>query len=118
MTTAEQVLDFMMDLAVVAVWVLALARLTRLLTADRITDFLREAAWKASKGNPDGMVWYLSNCAWCMSLWIGLVSAPLMLHTIGLSMWWFPVFALMGSWFAGVSAENFEGDEDIQIEEE
>ena len=118
MTTAERVLDFAMDAAVVGVWVLAVARLTRLLTADRITDFLREAAWKISKGNRDGMVWYLSNCAWCMSLWVGLATAPLMLHTIGLSMWWTPMFALAASWFAGVSAENFEGDDEIEIEEE
>lgn len=119
MTTAEQVLDFMMDIAVVLVWLLALARLTRLLVTDRITDFLRAAAWKVSKGNEDGMIWYLSTCPWCVSLWLGLASAPLMLHTIGLSMWWFLVFALVGSWFTGVSAENFEGrGDDIEIEEE
>lgn len=118
MDTAAEFLDLLGDIAIVIVWLVAVARLTRLLVTDRITDFLRAAAWKISKGNEDGMAWYLSTCPWCMSIWIGLATAPLMLWTIGVSMWWFPVFALVASWFAGVSAANFEGDsDDIEIEE-
>lgn len=118
MNPALEFLDLLMDGATGAVWALALARLTRLLTVDRITDFLRELAWDPAKGE-DGMLWYLSRCAWCMSLWLGLLSAPGLLYLIGLSMWWTPVFALMGSWVVGVSAENFEGDgDDIEIIED
>jgi hypothetical protein len=117
MNTAADYLDLLMDAATVAVWMIALARLTRLLTVDRITDFLREWAWKISKSE-DGLVFYLSTCPWCVSLWLGLITAPFLMMTIDLSMWWTPIFALVGSWFVGVSAENFEGGHDeIEIVE-
>lgn len=119
MNTAADFLDLLGDAAVVLVWMIALARLTRLLTVDRITDFLRAWAWKAGGETEDSAVWYFSTCPWCVSLWLALGSAPLLLLTIGLSMWWFPVFGLLGSWFVGVSAVNFEGEhDDIEIIED
>src|SRR5687767_5361318 len=118
MNTAADFLDLLGDAAVVAVWMIALARLTRLLTVDRITDFLRSWAWNPKTGE-DGMLFYLSTCPWCVSLWLGLITAPILLFTIDLTAWWTPVFALMGSWFVGVSAENFEGGHDeIEIIED
>lgn len=115
MTTAADYLNFLGDAAAFAIWMIALARLTRLLTVDRITDFLRAWAWNPKTGE-DGMLWYLSRCAWCMSLWLGLITAPFLLLTIDRSLWLIPIFALVASWFAGVSAENFEGDgDDIEI---
>ncbi len=40
-------------------------RLTRLVTADRITQRIRE--WAVAKGE---MLEYLATCDWCLSIWI------------------------------------------------
>jgi hypothetical protein len=52
------------------IWLLATVatyRLTRLLTADKITESLRIAVIRRSQ-------WfgYLFTCDWCMSIWIGM----------------------------------------------
>lgn len=118
MNPADSYLNLLTDTLLTALWIAALARLTRLLTVDRITDFLREAAARISKGNPYGLAFYLSTCAWCMSLWLGLITAPLFLWLIGQTMWLTPLFAFAASWFAGISANLLEGgdDDDIEIE--
>lgn len=58
---------------------LAVARLARLITIDRISMPLRVRiqAWNGDMG------WwtYLTNCPYCMSVWIGMAVAPLY--------WWF-----------------------------
>ena len=51
-----------LTLALVA---LATYRLTRLVTADRITDRLRD--WCQGRGD---FLAYLSTCDWCLSVWI------------------------------------------------
>ena len=51
-----------LTLALVA---LATYRLTRLVTADRITDRLRD--WCQGRGE---MLAYLSGCDWCLSIWV------------------------------------------------
>ena len=71
---------------------MATARLTRLLTADRITEPARtaaqerlEAAWAARTGtilDPQATTYrspaaYVLSCPWCMSIWVaaGIVTA-------------------------------------------
>lgn len=52
---------------------LAVARLTRLLTEDRIV--VRWRQWIVRRYGPDSMVTYWIHCPWCLSLWI---AAPIM----------------------------------------
>lgn len=44
---------------------LATYRLTRLVTADRITQPIRE--WALAKND---MIGYLATCDWCLSIWV------------------------------------------------
>lgn len=121
MNPADSYLDLIGDSLVTALWVLAVARMTRLLTVDRLTEFLRLWAVRISKQNEHGMAVYFSTCPWCVSMWVGLVSAPLLLWLLGQTMWLSPLFALAASWFAGVSANLLEGDDDdieIVVDEE
>ena len=63
------------------------------------------------------MAAYLATCPWCVSMWLGLATAPLLLWGIEVSIWMTPLFAFAASWFAGVSANLLEGDDDdIEIE--
>lgn len=64
----------LIELVVVA---FAVARLTRLVCADKITEPVRNAA---ARRLPDGsLVVYLLFCRWCMSMWVALPLA---------AMWW------------------------------
>ena len=45
MTPADSYVNLVADTLVTALWIIAVARATRLLTADRLTDFLR--VWAA-----------------------------------------------------------------------
>jgi hypothetical protein len=57
----------------VAVVVLAVARVTRLVCTDKLTERLRMAAvLRLSEGS---LLAYLLFCRWCMSVWVGLVAA-------------------------------------------
>jgi hypothetical protein len=108
--------DFAMDLIVLGLWMMALARLTRLLTQDEITDFIR--VWVYRKWGEESTAAYFSTCAWCVGLWLSLATTW---YALMLTQWtWvlYPILALGGSYFAGVSATNLEGDDDMEIEVE
>jgi hypothetical protein len=53
------------DVAWFVVVVLAVYRLTRLVTADRIMDWFR--AWVEARS---GWAAYLVTCDWCLSIWV------------------------------------------------
>ena len=52
---------------------LATARLTRLVTTDRITETPRH--WTLRRLNPEGMAAYLITCDWCVSVYTGSAAA-------------------------------------------
>lgn len=54
---------------------LAVARLTRLLTEDRITVAYRR--WVVNKWGENSMTAYLAHCPWCTSMYIAAVVMPL-----------------------------------------
>jgi hypothetical protein len=56
----------------VALVALSTYRLTRLVTADRITQRLREAI--LARGE---MVGYLATCDWCLSIWLAPIPTSL-----------------------------------------
>lgn len=58
-----------LPLASLALTLLAVARVTRLVNADRITEAPRNALLK--RLDPDGLAAYLVVCPWCVSVYVG-----------------------------------------------
>lgn len=54
---------------------LAVARLTRLLTEDRLT--VRWRQWVIKRWGPESLASYLVHCPWCMSIYISLPVMPI-----------------------------------------
>lgn len=63
-----------MLILVLVVAVLAVARVTRLLVEDQITNSLRK--WVIKKYGEPSMPSYFIHCPWCMSIWIALPVMP------------------------------------------
>lgn len=84
-------------------WALALARLTRLINADEITDPLRLAVMR--KTGPESKWAYFLQCPWCISMWLGFITAALPIGLTGLSWWLLPLVALAGSQVTGLLAQ-------------
>lgn len=61
----------------VLVTVLAIARVTRLLTTDRILDRPRIALMERfmAKAGDDSLAAYLVSCPWCISMYVGMAGA-------------------------------------------
>lgn len=58
----------------VLVAMLAVARLTRLVTDDRITIKMR--LWAVNKWGKESWQSYYIHCAWCVSMWVSLLVMP------------------------------------------
>lgn len=86
-----------MDAITLAVAALATARITRLVTTDRITQAPR--AWILSKLNSDGLPAYLIVCDWCASVYAGAGVAALLWTGPAWTVW--PMYALAFSYVAG-----------------
>ena len=87
---------------------LATARLTRLVTTDRITQAPR--SWLLSKLKDDGLAAYLVVCDWCASVYVGTALAAAG-AAYGAWPWaWTPVVAMSFSYVAGhlASREGME----------
>ena len=63
-----------MSLGVVFLAFGLIARITRLITDDYITGWLR--AWIIGRFGPDSRTAYLVTCPWCMSLWVAGAVVP------------------------------------------
>jgi hypothetical protein len=63
-----------MNIITIVLVALATYRLTRLVTADRITQKLREAV--IARGE---MVGYLATCDWCLSIWVAPIPSGLII---------------------------------------
>lgn len=61
-----------MDLGTLLLLALTTARLTRLVTDDRVTERLRVAL---ARRRPEGMLAYFLYCPWCVSMYAGAVVA-------------------------------------------
>lgn len=92
-----------MDLITLLIGALATARLTRLVTTDRITAGPRSAILRRL---PDGSLWaYLLVCDWCLSMYLGAGVAAA-LWAWDWSVW--PLAALAFSYMAGWLASKEE----------
>lgn len=110
-------------LLILAIYVLACARLTRLLNADTILNPIH--LWVAGrKLDPDrsaseqerwGKLLYWMECPWCVGLWICVAAAYLPVWLIGWPWWMFVPVGLAASHLVGVFAFA-ANDEDIKVE--
>lgn len=107
--------DYAMALLTGGLWVFALARVTRLIVADRLTDFLRIWAYKRSKG-AETYLTYFVQCPWCVSMWLGFATAWIIWLQVDWPWYLYPLVSLTGSYLVGVFAENLEPDDDIEVE--
>ena len=107
--------DYINDLLMTGLWVLALARVTRLTVSDRHTDFLRIWAYKKSKG-AETLLTYFVQCPWCVSMWLAFATLWPIYMLTGTDWRMYPLVALAGSYVVGILAENLESDDDIEVE--
>lgn len=94
-----------MDLITLLVGALATARLTRLVTADRITQAPR--TWLQIRLDPDGLAAYLLTCDWCASVYTGAGVAALLAWGPGWSVWVLTAlaFSYTAGWLAARESE-------------
>ncbi|MFJ1459757.1 hypothetical protein [Nocardia sp. N2S4-5] len=83
-----------MTALILAIWVVAVVRLTRLVTHDSLTQPIRSAL---AGRFPQSKLTYLVHCVWCSSIWTGAASAPVPIYVLGLSWWLLPILALAAS---------------------
>lgn len=60
---------------------LAVTRLTRLLTTDKIMNFYRR--WVINKWGPESNQSILAHCDWCTSIWVSLLVMPVVVLLSG-----------------------------------
>lgn len=91
--------------------VLAIARVTRLVTSDYLTERPRHyLVRKLLRGKQETMSAYLLLCPWCMSVYVGAAGAGAW-YVWGATMWYQAVvLALAASHVTGVLASREAGD--------
>ena len=86
-----------MSVLLVVLAMLSTYRLTRLVTADRITQALR--AWVVSRNRTLG---YLVTCDWCLSIWVAPIPAAAVVLWPDSQAVWAALIALSASAVTGV----------------
>lgn len=86
---------------------LAAARITRLITSDRITQAPR--LWLLARLEPEGLAAYLVHCTWCVSVYTGLGAAAVGAWA-GLWAWWWTIpvglaYSYVAGWLASREGE-------------
>jgi hypothetical protein len=84
------------------VMALAVARLTGLVTEDKITEGLRSRI--LSRFDEDSRLGYLITCPWCVSIYLAAVAAPLVWWHSGNPVVMIPAIALAFAQIAGMAA--------------
>jgi len=88
---------------------LAVARVTRLITRDKISQPLLR--WVVRKYGPEHWFTYLLHCPFCVSVWIGFGGSAFWVLFAGISWWlWLPG-ALAMSYLTAPILLRFEEDE-------
>lgn len=95
------------------IYVLTVARLTRLVNADMILDPLRVRI--ARKRGADSTLSYFLSCPWCVGLWISMLLAIPAVGFLGWPWWTLLPVGLACSHLVGLLAP-LASDEDIDIE--
>lgn len=107
------------DLIILAGWYLAVAEVTYLITAARISDDAR--IWFMHRrwhGGPNSMLADFVNCPWCMSVWISAASTAVPVYMAGRT-WPQAILLAFGAAFCtGVSARLYADDSVIEVTED
>ncbi|MBF6515238.1 hypothetical protein IU421_13205 [Nocardia cyriacigeorgica] len=91
-----------MTVLIFVLWVLAVARATRLITRDKLTEPFR--TWVVTRRGVDSQIAYLVHCSWCSSIWVAFATAPAAVALSGLSWWLLPIVALAASHLTGLGS--------------
>lgn len=91
-----------MDALTLFLTVGATARLTRLITTDKILERPREAL--LDRLNPHGMITYMLGCRWCVSIYVGAAATIYATITAGNVWCMAPMAALTASQATGILA--------------
>jgi hypothetical protein len=91
-----------MDATTLALIIGATARLTRLVTTDKILEAPREAL--LDRLNPHGMITYMLGCRWCVSIYAGAATTIYAILTAGNVWCMAPMAALTASQVTGLLA--------------
>ena len=94
-----------MDLITLLTGALATARITRLVTTDRITQAPR--TWLQLKLDPDGLWAYLVTCDWCASVYAGAGVAAALAWGPTWTVWVLAAlaFSYVAGWLAAKESE-------------
>lgn len=79
-------------LLILALYVLAVSRVTRFVTRDRLTQSAR--TWLVRVCGEKSMITYLFHCPACLSVWVAFAVAPIVIVYAGLGWWLLPFLAL------------------------
>lgn len=97
-----------LDLVPTLVYVLAIARITALITVDTLTESLRDRALTWLDNRPGTLGYYVSTlitCQWCASMWVAGVIVPIVWH-YGTNPWVLGIgLALAASQVTGMLSE-------------
>lgn len=91
------------DPYVLLVLALAVARMTVLMSMDKITQPLRDKV--LAKLGPEHMITFGVNCPWCWSVWIAFPMAAITYATAS-TFWLFILTALAASWVGSYLADR------------
>lgn len=95
-----------MDFVTLAILALATARVTRLITSDRVTASLRAALVR--KAGATSRLTYLIHCDWCVGMYVGTGAAVAWHFLHGNPYFDVPMIALGLSYFTGYMASRME----------
>ncbi len=98
---------------ILGIYVLAVARLTRLVNADIILDPVRVMV--AQRRGQDSTASYFLGCPWCVGLWLSLLLAIPVIAILGWPWWALIPVGLACSHLVGIMAP-LASDEEIDIE--
>lgn len=93
-------MDGLTWIIILVTYVLATARLTRLVNADVLTDSLRIAV--ARKYGADSTASYFLSCPWCVSVWVALILGLGILGCTDASWLWLPLIVPAASHLTGL----------------
>lgn len=99
----------MNELLILALWVLVVARLTRLVNYDTVLDPLRLAvARRISTAQREGTTTRWSKlaefmaCPWCVSMWIAAATAPAAITVLDWPLWTWTALPFAASHLVGI----------------
>lgn len=94
---------------VLALYVLALTRLTKLVNDDVITDPFRSRLARRFNSTHPTLVYFVE-CPWCVSVWLGAATAPLVTEVLGLPWYFMVLLTLAGSEITGLISLLYPDD--------